>query len=648
MGMDLSRYADQEKGVRPPLLDAEKVKQGTATALTKLRAASLRFADWTIQLGQKADIPTRVEKMEIPRRTKDLARRSGAAAAEATRTAAEATRAAAEETAKASKASAAKSKEIWEKMALADKVGKMTSEAGRGLTDMADKTKQSLGQVARASKETIDETAEKLRPHPREEEAPPPPLSGLEQLLAREEQEERKAAEAKSTAELPLFSEEQSGPTAQPVDPQTEQAAPPALPVPPVSDGMAAGAAVPMATPIAPAMATPVATPVAPFPPTDTAESASSTPASHPAPAAAHDNIPPAATLATQPAPAVSAPAAITPAQTAAPATAVPAAAPAPAPSPTETPHPIPHPTQPETIADRPAPAAPASPAAAPTTPTAPATPSGDARAVPSYEVVNRAPAAAPYAAAPILPAFSARTWALGGAALIALLGSSYWLGSRFGGGMSKADVETIVADYITTNPQIIPAALEAQRGREIAKAIDSVRPALEKPYAGAWGGNADGDVTLVVFTDYACGFCRASVPDIDRLLREDKRLKVVYRELPIISRESRSAALMALAAARQGKYDAFHHAMFAQSSLAPSAIIKAAEQSGVSLDGSGDATADEALFQRELESNLALGNQLQLNATPTWVIGDQLMQGQVGYDALREAIARTRTKQAG
>src|SRR3546814_20456139 len=100
-----------------------------------------------------------------------------------------------------------------------------------------------------------------------------------------------------------------------------------------------------------------------------------------------------------------------------------------------------------------------------------------------------------------------------------------------------------------------------------IAKAIDAIRPALEKPYAGAWAGNADGDVTLVVFTDYACGFCRASVPDVDRLIREDNRLKVVFRELPIIAPQSRDAAIMALAAARQGKYDAFHQSMFQASS---------------------------------------------------------------------------------
>jgi protein-disulfide isomerase len=236
----------------------------------------------------------------------------------------------------------------------------------------------------------------------------------------------------------------------------------------------------------------------------------------------------------------------------------------------------------------------------------------------------------------------STRKWglALGG---LLLLAAVFWLGGRLGGGMSKGEVETIVADYIKANPQLIPEALEAQRGREVAKAIDAIRPALEKPYAGAWAGNADGDVTLVVFTDYACGFCRASVPDVDRLIREDKRLKVVFRELPIIAPQSRDAAIMALAAARQGKYDAFHHAMFAAGSLDKAAIAAAAEKVGVVTDGTADATANEALFQRELDSNLAIATQLQLNATPTWIVGNQLFQGQIGYDALKQAVAKAR-----
>ena len=63
----------------------------------------------------------------------------------------------------------------------------------------------------------------------------------------------------------------------------------------------------------------------------------------------------------------------------------------------------------------------------------------------------------------------------------------------------------------------------------------------------------------------------------------------------------------------------------------------------GIVTDGTADATANEALFQRELDSNLAIATQLQLNATPTWIVGDQLFQGQIGYDGLKQAVAKAR-----
>ncbi|PAL22302.1 thioredoxin domain-containing protein [Sphingopyxis sp. GW247-27LB] len=490
VGIDLTRYEARAETPRDPLIKPERIRAGAAGFWSAVRNGAGAFADWTIRAGERADIPARVEAMEIPRRSREAAAATASAVARGAR-------AVGRGSAKAGRAAAATSGKAWDKMALGDKARKLSSEAGRGLGEVADKTKAGLGQVAKAGKDGLGEAATKLRPAPREEPAPPP--SGLEQLLAREEAEARKAKPA--AADLPLFAD-----------------APPA----------AAG------TPSAP-------------------------------PALAEDDD--------------------------------------------RTPH-----------------IAPASPAKAPQRTKA-------MTATPPARVQGTS-----------MDDFRARGWLLALGAIL-LVGAAFWLGGRFGGGMSKAEVETIVADYIRANPQIIPEALEAQRGREIAKAIGAIRPALEKPYAGAWAGNADGDVTLVVFTDYACGFCRASVPDVDRLIREDKRLKVVFRELPIISAQSRDAALMALAAARQGKYDAFHHAMFAASSLDRSAIAAAAQKAGVITDGSADATANEALFQRELDSNLAIASQLQLNATPTWVVGDQLFQGQVGYDALRQAIAKARSK---
>lgn len=495
IGLDVSRYAVPEPPARKPVVTADQVKAGSARLWQALRRGSARFADWTIDLGDRADIPARVEALEIPRRT-----REGAATIAAATT--RAASAAGRTSASAARAAARASGAAWDRLALGDKARKLSSEAGRGLGEVAGKTRAGVGQIARSGSESIKgslgEAATRLRPAPRAEDAPPP--SGLEQLLAREEAAAQQAAPA--APDLPLF-----------------------------AGDAALAAAAPPAVPAAAAM------------PSGEGDDRSPMPAARPKRSAA------------------------------------------------------------------------------------------------------RAMAASP------LPQLkgngmdggSTRTWIALAAGGVLLLAAAFWLGGRMGGGMSKGEVETIVADYIRANPQIIPEALEAQRDGEIAKAIGAIRPALEKPYAGAWAGNADGDVTLVVFTDYACGFCRASVPDVDRLIREDKRLKVVFRELPIIAPQSRDAALMALAAARQGKYDAFHHAMFAVGSLDAAGIAAAAERAGVVTDGSADATANEALFQRELDSNLAIATQLQLNATPTWIVGDQMLQGQIGYDALRQAIAKAR-----
>ena len=226
----------------------------------------------------------------------------------------------------------------------------------------------------------------------------------------------------------------------------------------------------------------------------------------------------------------------------------------------------------------------------------------------------------------------------------LAVLALTFWAGSRWGGGaMNAAEVQQLVRDTILANPEIVPQALEKHQANQIAGAIDAVRPVLEKPFSGAWSGNAKGDVTLTVFTDYGCVFCRAALPDIDRLVREDKGVKVVFRELPIIAPQSKDAAIAALAAARQGKYDAFHHAMFAAGSLERSAIDAASTRAGVILDGRSDANADRRLFEREIDNNLALAQQLNIQATPTMIVGSQLIAGAVGYDALKQAVAKAR-----
>lgn len=200
-----------------------------------------------------------------------------------------------------------------------------------------------------------------------------------------------------------------------------------------------------------------------------------------------------------------------------------------------------------------------------------------------------------------------------------------------------RAATEAIVRDYLLANPEIIPQAMENLAGKQAGAAIAANRAAFETPFAGAWAGAEDGDVVLVEFFDYACGFCRRSNPDVARLLAEDDRLKVVWRELPVLGPDSQAAAEISLAAAKQGKFKAFHDALFEAGR--PTAANVAAAARAVGIDG----RVAPAEVQAEIGKNVELARGIGASGTPTFVVGDRVLQGAVGYDALKAAIAEAR-----
>ncbi len=225
--------------------------------------------------------------------------------------------------------------------------------------------------------------------------------------------------------------------------------------------------------------------------------------------------------------------------------------------------------------------------------------------------------------------------------AVLALAASAFALGRWTGGtGMSDAALGAAIDAHLLANPEIVPQAMERLQANRQSEAIGQVRAGLTTPFSGAWAGDAGGDVTMVVFTDYACTFCRASVPDIERLLRADPNLKVVFRELPILSQESEAAARVALAAARRGRYMAVHRSLFTSQVPDAAARASALSASGVAIDAS--ATTDAAI-DRELAANVELARTLGIDGTPAFVIGDRLLVGAVGYDRLRAAIVEAR-----
>jgi protein-disulfide isomerase len=217
-------------------------------------------------------------------------------------------------------------------------------------------------------------------------------------------------------------------------------------------------------------------------------------------------------------------------------------------------------------------------------------------------------------------------------------------VGAVVGAGGMMAASGPFLRHYLLNNPEVIPEAMQHLQRREAARSVAASRSAIETPFAGAWAGAKDGDVVLIEFFDYACTFCRKSNSDVDRLLAEDRNLKVVWRDWPVLGPDSEAAARVSLAAARAGRFKPFHDALFAAGRPTPAAVEKAMATAGVPAEAAAQMKSAPASTQ-ELRRNYALASQLRATGTPTFVVGDQVLQGAVGYEVLKQAIAEARAQ---
>lgn len=199
---------------------------------------------------------------------------------------------------------------------------------------------------------------------------------------------------------------------------------------------------------------------------------------------------------------------------------------------------------------------------------------------------------------------------------------------------------ERMVRETLLSKPEIIIEAGEALRDKQYAETLGPIRASLERPFFSSWKGAEKPEVTLTYFYDYACGYCRTSNPDIERLLKEDKGLRVVYREFPILGPESVAAARVSLAASKAGRFAQYHDALYAAGRPGPDTIALAAKSAGVPAQPVED-PAQEA----ELRANMTLASQLGATGTPLFIVGDRVINSAVGYEGLKEAVAAARKK---
>lgn len=245
-----------------------------------------------------------------------------------------------------------------------------------------------------------------------------------------------------------------------------------------------------------------------------------------------------------------------------------------------------------------------------------------------------------------------------GAAALIATLPGPG--GSSPGNGPATAtlsegernDVRTVVRDYLIDNPGVIIEALERMQAREHAserdrtrQAIAANRDALFANPADPAVGPADASVTIVEFFDYQCPYCKRMTGGMMALAAMDPDLRVVFKEFPILSPESEIAARAALAADRQGKYSAFHVALMQTSGKPGMAAIEAAAKTAeIDLDRL-KADMQDPEIAAAIAANRRLAEELGINGTPAFIVGDQMIPGAVDPKRLADLVAQLRAE---
>lgn len=210
--------------------------------------------------------------------------------------------------------------------------------------------------------------------------------------------------------------------------------------------------------------------------------------------------------------------------------------------------------------------------------------------------------------------------------------------------------IEQVVRDYLLKHPEVIVEAIdELQKREKVAEevrnrdALAASRAALETNPADPVLGNPKGDVTLVEFFDYQCGYCKAVQADVQKLIKDDGKLRVVFKEFPILGPASVTAAKAALASREQGKYEAFHNVLMAhRGQLDDDTIQRLAKSVGLDTDKLKK-DMDSAEVQQVIGANLALAQALGIRGTPAFIVGDDMAPGAIKLNDMKAMVAKAR-----
>lgn len=211
-----------------------------------------------------------------------------------------------------------------------------------------------------------------------------------------------------------------------------------------------------------------------------------------------------------------------------------------------------------------------------------------------------------------------------------------------------RQSMDQVIEHYIKTHPEVIEQSLQALEAKREAEERARQKAALSKHQqellndpASPVSGNASGDITVVEFFDYRCGYCKKAATAVTQLQREDRRVRVVYKDLPILGEASELAAKAALASKAQGKHQAFHEALLAsKGDMTKESILTTAREVGLDTKRL-ERDMENPEWQKVIETNRTLARSLGITGTPGFIVGTELVPGALDLNGLKELVVR-------
>lgn len=213
-----------------------------------------------------------------------------------------------------------------------------------------------------------------------------------------------------------------------------------------------------------------------------------------------------------------------------------------------------------------------------------------------------------------------------------------------------KAALDGHIREFLLSNPDVIIEAVNRFKSQEEQKqnadaigALDKYRDYLFNDKSMPQTGNPKGDVTIVEFFDFNCGYCHRAFDGINEAMADDKNLRFVFIDLPILSQDSKTASEWALAANKQGKYFEYHRAVMTfKGPKTIENLADLAKKTGLDVEQmKKDAAGPEVKAQ--LEKHTEIAQALRISGTPGFIVGDQIIRGFIPYEGMKTIIADLR-----